>query len=106
MFLAVSIRARPICFLSVRPGRLIGAGAERHWDGRRHFFAAAAEAMWRILIDRARTKRRPSMPKPEHGRQAPGQPDEEGMCTKQAHPVPSPQMPRGCYGPTNVARAA
>jgi RNA polymerase sigma factor (TIGR02999 family) len=28
-----------------------------HWDGRRHFFAAAAEAMRRILIDRARAKR-------------------------------------------------
>ena len=32
------------------------AGAS-HWDGRRHFFAAAAEAMRRILIDRARRKR-------------------------------------------------
>jgi RNA polymerase sigma factor (TIGR02999 family) len=28
------------------------------WDSRRHFFAAAAEAMRRILIDRARDKRR------------------------------------------------
>jgi hypothetical protein len=28
------------------------------WEGRRHFFAAAAEAMRRILIDRARRKRR------------------------------------------------
>jgi RNA polymerase sigma factor (TIGR02999 family) len=27
------------------------------WDGRRHFFAAAAEAMRRILIDRARHKK-------------------------------------------------
>src|SRR5262245_55425728 len=27
------------------------------WDGRSHFFAAAAEAMRRILIDRARSKR-------------------------------------------------
>jgi RNA polymerase sigma factor (TIGR02999 family) len=39
------------------------ASAEReqgegdHWDGRGHFFAAAAEAMRRILIDRARHKR-------------------------------------------------
>jgi RNA polymerase sigma factor (TIGR02999 family) len=32
--------------------------SERHWDSRRHFFAAAAEAMRRILIDRARDKRR------------------------------------------------
>jgi RNA polymerase sigma factor (sigma-70 family) len=29
------------------------------WDGRAHFFAAAAEAMRRILIDNARRKRRP-----------------------------------------------
>src|SRR5262245_22291515 len=27
---------------------------EQGWDGRRHFFAAAAEAMRRILINRAR----------------------------------------------------
>ena len=28
----------------------------QHWDGRGHFFAAAAEAMRRILIDSARRK--------------------------------------------------
>jgi RNA polymerase sigma factor (TIGR02999 family) len=33
------------------------AGREQHWDGRGHFFACAAEAMRRILIDRARQKR-------------------------------------------------
>jgi len=32
--------------------------AEQHWDNRRHFFAAAAEAMRRILLDRARDKHR------------------------------------------------
>src|SRR5882757_9415865 len=33
------------------------AGDEnKKWDGRAHFFAAAAEAMRRILIDRARRK--------------------------------------------------
>ncbi|VAX40550.1 hypothetical protein MNBD_PLANCTO03-1823 [hydrothermal vent metagenome] len=38
--------------------RLQGPEDERHpgWDGRGHFFAAAAEAMRRILIDRARAK--------------------------------------------------
>jgi RNA polymerase sigma factor (TIGR02999 family) len=38
--------------------RLIGPaeGAERRWDGRGHFFAAAAESMRRILIDRARAR--------------------------------------------------
>lgn len=29
----------------------------QHWDGRRHFFAAAAEAMRRILVESARRKR-------------------------------------------------
>src|SRR4051812_19338324 len=36
--------------------RLVGAGPEKPWDGRGHFFAAAAEAMRRILIERARHK--------------------------------------------------
>jgi RNA polymerase sigma factor (TIGR02999 family) len=36
--------------------RLVG-NENRKWDGRGHFFAAAAEAMRRILIDRARRKR-------------------------------------------------
>src|SRR5262249_43260330 len=31
---------------------------KQHWEGRRHFFAAAAEAMRRILINRARDRRR------------------------------------------------
>jgi RNA polymerase sigma factor (TIGR02999 family) len=34
------------------------AGGEQHWDGRRHFFAAAAEAMRRILLNRARDRKR------------------------------------------------
>jgi RNA polymerase sigma factor (TIGR02999 family) len=38
--------------------RLVGGDRTRDWDGRRHFFAAAAEAMRRILINRARDKRR------------------------------------------------
>src|SRR5439155_23146232 len=37
--------------------RLVDAEAAPHWDSRGHFFAAAAEAMRRILIDRAREKR-------------------------------------------------
>ncbi len=37
--------------------RLVGA-ADPGWDGRGHFFAAAAEAMRRILIERARHKAR------------------------------------------------
>jgi RNA polymerase sigma factor (TIGR02999 family) len=38
--------------------RLVGGDPEKPWDGRRHFFAAAAEAMRRVLIDRARNRRR------------------------------------------------
>ncbi|MBE7502357.1 MAG: sigma-70 family RNA polymerase sigma factor [Verrucomicrobiales bacterium] len=37
--------------------RLAGSGTER-WDNRGHFFAAAAEAMRRILIENARRKAR------------------------------------------------
>jgi RNA polymerase sigma factor (TIGR02999 family) len=37
--------------------RLVGPDGGRGWDGRGHFFAAAAEAMRRILIDNARRKR-------------------------------------------------
>lgn len=37
--------------------RLIGNGREvAEWEGRRHFFAAAAEAMRRILVERARRR--------------------------------------------------
>ena len=36
--------------------RLVDAEAAPHWDSRGHFFAAAAEAMRRILIDQARRK--------------------------------------------------
>ena len=38
--------------------RLVGSDPNKPFDGRGHFFAAAAEAMRRILIDRARDRRR------------------------------------------------
>jgi RNA polymerase sigma factor (TIGR02999 family) len=38
--------------------RLVDTAKLRGWDGRGHFFAAAAEAMRRILVDRARDRRR------------------------------------------------
>ncbi|HEV3446901.1 MAG TPA: ECF-type sigma factor [Gemmataceae bacterium] len=38
--------------------RLVGAQKGQRWDSRGHFFAAAAEAMRRILINRARDKKR------------------------------------------------
>jgi RNA polymerase sigma factor (TIGR02999 family) len=37
--------------------RLVGQDAAQPWDGRSHFFAAAAEAMRRILVEHARRKR-------------------------------------------------
>jgi RNA polymerase sigma factor (TIGR02999 family) len=36
--------------------RLVDGDPGRHWKGRAHFFGAAAEAMRRILIDKARRK--------------------------------------------------
>ena len=38
--------------------RLVGPADERRWENRGHFFAAAAEAMRRILVDSARRKGR------------------------------------------------
>jgi RNA polymerase sigma factor (TIGR02999 family) len=38
--------------------RLVGSGTSRPWDRRGHFFAAAAEAMRRILVESARRKAR------------------------------------------------
>jgi RNA polymerase sigma factor (TIGR02999 family) len=38
--------------------RLVGADPKQPWDSRGHFFAAAAEAMRRILVERARRKGR------------------------------------------------
>jgi RNA polymerase sigma factor (TIGR02999 family) len=38
--------------------RLVGGGQPRGWNGRGHFFAAAAEAMRRILVEAARRKKR------------------------------------------------
>jgi RNA polymerase sigma factor (TIGR02999 family) len=38
--------------------RLVGPEGGPHWDSRGHFFAAAAEAMRRILVESARRKKR------------------------------------------------
>ena len=35
--------------------RLVGGANQRTWDNRGHFFAAAAEAMRRILVEQARS---------------------------------------------------
>ena len=38
--------------------RLVDTDKPQHWNSRRHFFGAAAEAMRRILVDQARRKGR------------------------------------------------
>jgi len=38
--------------------RLVGQRVEQAWNGRGHFFAAAAEAMRRILVEKARRRKR------------------------------------------------
>ena len=39
--------------------RLVDVEKVQHWNSRGHFFGAAAEAMRRILVERARQKNRP-----------------------------------------------
>ena len=57
--------------------RLVGTDRGQPWNSRGHFFAAAAEAMRRILVDNARRKKRPVMAvasaSPRHGRTRPAQ---------------------------------
>ena len=50
-------RSRPRAFVHEAYLRLVGA-EDPGWNGRGHFFAAAAEAMRRILVERARRERR------------------------------------------------
>ena len=38
--------------------RLVGVEESRHWNNRMHFFAAASEAMRRILVEQARSQAR------------------------------------------------
>src|ERR1700752_4092307 len=38
--------------------RMVNVDKAEHWNSRGHFFGAAAEAMRRILVDRARDKKR------------------------------------------------
>jgi RNA polymerase sigma factor (TIGR02999 family) len=45
-------------YLRLVPSAEASASREPHWASRRHFFAAAAEAMRRILIEQARRKGR------------------------------------------------
>ena len=47
--------------------RLVDTEKAQHWNSRGHFFAAAAEAMRRILVENARRKRGPGA-RARHGR--------------------------------------
>ena len=62
--LAAAKMARELAPQTLQPTELVheawlrlGGSAQPSWNGRAHFFAAAAEAMRRILIDRARRRR-------------------------------------------------
>ena len=70
--------------------RLVGGETPQRWDGRGHFFAAAAEAMRRILVDQARRRqaaKRGGLQKrvemPESGLAAP-MPDDELLALHEA----------------------
>jgi RNA polymerase sigma factor (TIGR02999 family) len=60
---------------------LVGGHPEQHWNGRGHFFAAAAEAMRHILVDNARRKRRA-----KHGGDRHRVPLDEAMPAASASP--------------------
>jgi RNA polymerase sigma factor (TIGR02999 family) len=67
--------------------RLVGKPTEGEsgaWEGRAHFFAAAAEAMRRILVDKARRKRRQ-----KHGG---GRPQVDIALADLASPVPDEDL--------------
>jgi RNA polymerase sigma factor (TIGR02999 family) len=55
--------------------RLVDTESERHWNSRGHFFAAAAEAMRRILIESARRKH--ILPRVHLEAEAAARPDDE-----------------------------
>jgi RNA polymerase sigma factor (TIGR02999 family) len=60
--------------------RLVGpSGSGPHWNSRGHFFAAAAEAMRRILVDQARSKQ--SIKRGGQGRRVPLDAVEVGLTS-------------------------
>jgi RNA polymerase sigma factor (TIGR02999 family) len=63
--------------------RLVGSNTPQQFDGRRHFFAAAAESMRRILVESARRKQ--SLKRGGHLDQETFEPDQ--LCA----PAPAPQ---------------
>ena len=59
--------------------RLVDGDLVPRWESRAHFFAAAAEAMRRLLIDQARRKRRP-----KHGGGQSRVSLDEALCLREA----------------------
>ncbi|MGK0189426.1 MAG: RNA polymerase sigma factor (TIGR02999 family) [Verrucomicrobiales bacterium] len=47
---------QPTALVHEAYARLVSPDCDKQWNGRRHFFGAAAEAMRRILVDHARRK--------------------------------------------------
>lgn len=68
--------------------RLVGPGEARKWEGRDHFFAAAAQAMRRILVEYARRKgarkRGGGLERRPLGEVAAAQPDDELLALDEA----------------------
>lgn len=54
---SAGVTLQPTALVNEAYMRLVGPGV--NWDSRRHFFAAAARAMRRILVDRGRQKHGP-----------------------------------------------
>ncbi len=75
---------QPTALVHVAYLRLVGGGDDGRWEGHGHFFAAAAEAMRRILIESARRK---------HGPQRGGDFTRHELDSDQpAPPGPSPRL--------------
>ncbi len=77
--------------------RLVDNGeADVHWHNRRHFFAAAAQAMRRIRVDDARTRARLKRGGPGlvDGSGRPARPGTPGQVPRRAQPAESVADPR------------
>jgi RNA polymerase sigma factor (TIGR02999 family) len=77
--------------------RLVGVDKAQHWNSRGHFFAAAAEAMRRILVESARRKSRL-----KHGREH-QRIDLESSCLVSEAPS---SVPTSCWSKSAKAASA
>ena len=79
--------------------RVLGPDPARPWDGTAHFYAAAAEAMRRILIDRARDRQAA-----QAGRRPQPQPSRPRRTHRRGRLARRPHRPRRGPGPTRADR--